>query len=292
MVVNLAKHRWAFFMILFSCLFLPFIFKSESIKEKIKPERVEQKTLQGEYLSWEEVNKLFPKYAKATLVDLDTQMKFHIQRRGGSYHADVQPLTADDSSIMKKIYGGEWSWKRRAAILQLDNGRMIAASMNGMPHGSGAIPNNNFPGHFCVHFRDSTTHGSRKSDWGHRIMIWKAAGILDRELKLLEPEDIIRVFVVAMDQGESKIAGKVMSGGKEDELSLAVAEIKYIRIDKIEKKEDNLYRVGIRLALKGSSREYLKNVEVKFLQKDGAWLIDYGFLRRSLRSPQNLKAFL
>jgi len=169
---------------------------------------------------------------------------------------------------------------------------MIAASMNGMPHGSGAIPNNNFPGHFCVHFRDSTTHGSRKSDWGHRIMIWKAAGILDRELKLLEPEDIIRVFVVAMDQGESKIAGKVMSGGKEDELSLAVAEIKYIRIDKIEKKEDNLYRVGIRLALKGSSREYLKNVEVKFLQKDGAWLIDYGFLRRSLRSPQNLKAFL
>lgn len=291
MVVNLAKHRWAFFMILFSCLFLPFIFKSELIKEKIKPELVEQKTLQGEYLSWEEVNKLFPKYAKATLVDLDTQMKFHIQRRGGSYHADVQPLTADDSSIMKKIYGGEWSWKRRAAILQLDNGRMIAASMNGMPHGSGAIPNNNFPGHFCVHFRDSTTHGSRKSDWGHRIMIWKTAGILDRELKLLEPEDIIRVFVVAMDQGDNKIAGKVMSGSKEDELSLAVAEIKYIRLDKIEKKEDNLYRVGIRLALKGSSREYLKNVEVKILQKDGAWLIDYGFLRRSLRSPQNLKAF-
>lgn len=291
MVVNLAKHRWAFFMILFSCLFLPFIFKSELIKEKIKPELVEQKAIQGEYLSWEEVNKLFPKYARATLVDLDTQMKFHIQRRGGSYHADVQPLTADDTSIMKKIYGGEWSWKRRAAILQLDNGRMIAASMNGMPHGSGAIPNNNFPGHFCVHFRDSTTHGSRKSDWGHRIMIWKTAGILDRELKLLEPEDIIRVFVVAMDQGESKIAGKVMSGGKEDELSLAVAEIKYIRIDKIEKKEDNLYRVGIRLALKGSSREYLKNVEVKILQKDGAWLIDYGFLRRSLRSPQNLKAF-
>ncbi|ABI69726.1 hypothetical protein [Syntrophomonas wolfei] len=291
MVLNLAKHRLAFFMVLFSCLFLPFIFKSESIKEKIKPELVEQKAIQGEYLSWEEVNKLFPKYARATLVDLDTQMKFHIQRRGGSYHADVQPLTADDTSIMKKIYGGEWSWKRRAAILQLDNGRMIAASMNGMPHGSGAIPNNNFPGHFCVHFRDSTTHGSRKSDWGHRIMIWKTAGILDRELKLLEPEDIIRVFVVAMDQGDNKIAGKVMSGSKEDELSLAVAEIKYIRLDKIEKKEDNLYRVGIRLALKGSSREYLKNVEVKILQKDGAWLIDYGFLRRSLRSPQNLKAF-
>ena len=291
MVVNLAKHRLAFFMILFSCLFLPFIFKSESIKEKIKPERVEQKVLQGEYLSWEEVNKLFPKYAKATLVDLDTQMKFRIQRRGGSYHADVQPLTADDTSIMKKIYGGEWSWKRRAAVLQLDNGKMIAASMNGMPHGSGAIPDNNFQGHFCVHFRDSTTHGSRKSDWGHKIMIWKAAGVLDRELKLLEPEDIIRVFVVAMDQGESKIAGKVMSDGKEDELSLAAAEIKYSQIDKIEKKKEKLYQVDIRLALKGSSREYSRKVEVKVLQKDGAWLIDYGFLRRSLRSPQNLKAF-
>ena len=39
---------------------------------------------------------------------------------------------------------------------------------------------------------------------------------------MLEPE-ILSGFVVAMDQGKQN-SGKVMSGGKEDELSLAVAK--------------------------------------------------------------------
>ena len=55
--------------------------------------------------------------------------------------------------MMKKIYHNQWSWKRRAIIVLIDH-QMIAASMHGMPHGAGALQND-FPGHFCVHFSGS-----------------------------------------------------------------------------------------------------------------------------------------
>ena len=53
---------------------------------------------------------------------------------------------------MKTIYQGKWSWQRKAIIVELEDGRRLAASMHGMPHGAGAIRGNNFNGHFCVHF--------------------------------------------------------------------------------------------------------------------------------------------
>ncbi len=72
---------------------------------------------------------------------------------------------------MKMIYGGKWSWKRKAIIIELDNGRRIAASMNGMPHGGGAIRENKFYGHFCIHFKDSKTHVTGNIDMAHQIMV-------------------------------------------------------------------------------------------------------------------------
>jgi hypothetical protein len=98
-----------------------------------------------------------------------------VQRRGGSKHADCQPLTAEDTAVMRKIYGGQWSWARRAIVVSLD-GKHMAASMNGMPHGAGAIKNNDFDGHFCIHFLNSRTHESNKLDSAHQAMVKKAAG--------------------------------------------------------------------------------------------------------------------
>ena len=94
--------------------------------------------LQIEMLPWEKVYKILPKYSKFTVLDVETGKMFHVQRRAGSRHADVQPLTPKDTSIMKKIYGGKWSWKRRAIIVIHDD-QWIAASMHGMPHGAGAL---------------------------------------------------------------------------------------------------------------------------------------------------------
>ena len=74
---------------------------------------------------------------------------------------------------MKSIYGGSWSWRRRA-ILILYNGHVYAASMNGMPHGTTTI-SNGFDGHFCIHFKNSKTHGTKKVDPDHQSAVTSAS---------------------------------------------------------------------------------------------------------------------
>ena len=115
-----------------------------------------------EMLPWKKVNAILPNQSKFEIIDVESGLVFKVQRRAGSQHADVQPLTKEDTQIMKKIYQNQWSWKRRAIIVLIED-QMIAASMHGMPHGAGALPNN-FPGHFCVHFSGSITHRLKNED--------------------------------------------------------------------------------------------------------------------------------
>ncbi len=129
----------------------------------------------GELISWSKASQIFALYDRAMITDVNSGLSFWVQRRGGSKHADCQPLTAADTAIMKKIYGGQWSWERKAIVVTVD-GRHLAASMNGMPHAAGAIKNNNFDGHFCIHFLDSRTHGTNQLDTAHQSMVRKAAG--------------------------------------------------------------------------------------------------------------------
>lgn len=129
----------------------------------------------GELISWDKAKNIFAMYDYAVVTDVRTGISFKVQRRGGSKHADVQPLTAADTAKMKQLYG-QWSWGRRAILVTV-NGRTMAASMNGMPHGAGAIKGNNFPGHFCIHFLGSRTHGTNSLDPDHQYMVRVAAGI-------------------------------------------------------------------------------------------------------------------
>lgn len=129
----------------------------------------------GVLIPWDKAKVIFSIGDIATITDVDTGLSFQVQRRGGSNHADCQPLTAKDTKIMLENYGGQWSWARRAIVVTVD-GHHMAASMNGMPHGAGAIQNNNFNGHFCIHFLNSKTHESNKICPIHQAMVRKAAG--------------------------------------------------------------------------------------------------------------------
>lgn len=162
-----------------------------------------------EMLPWKEVNHFLPKYSKFKVMDVETGKQFQVQRRAGSEHADVQPLTLKDTKIMKRIYKGKWSWKRRAIIVAY-NDRWIAASMHGMPHGGGALKNN-FPGHFCIHFFGSTTHGSHSMDLAHMLMTLRAAGKLDAYLCQANPYEVIEAFIVGLKQQDEKILSEVSS---------------------------------------------------------------------------------
>lgn len=151
----------------------------------------------GDLTAWPEVDTVLPKKARFQIVDLETGLTFRVQRRAGDQHADVQPLTREDTKTFKKIYNGKWSWNRRAVLVKTDD-RVIAASMNGMPHGRGSL-RNGFPGHFCVHFYGSTTHRSQHVDLLHHLMIYKAAGRLDDYFRQLSPFDLIDVFIATFN---------------------------------------------------------------------------------------------
>lgn len=125
---------------------------------------------------WTVVSKAFPRGAVATVTDVDTGITYQVKRTGGSNHADVQPLTAKDTAKMKQAYGGYWSWTRRAIIVRV-NGYVFAASQNGMPHGNQTIYDNNFPGHCCIHFKNSRTHGTNRVDEAHQSAVLKASKV-------------------------------------------------------------------------------------------------------------------
>ena len=163
----------------------------------------------GKLLPWDEVNRRIPNKTKITILDMETGLSFRAQRRAGNSHADVQPLSKKDTEIMRRIYGGKWSWNRRP-VLVITERESIAASMNGMPHGGDGIPHNNFSGHFCVHFRNSTTHKSRTTDAAHQAMIFRAAGKISSYLESLNPAGLAELYVAALNQQDLDLIKKLV----------------------------------------------------------------------------------
>lgn len=240
----------------------------------------------GSFISWDETKEYFPNYSGATVIDIETRKQFNIQRRGGSNHADVQPLTAEDTATMKQIYNGEWSWKRRAIIVVMENGMKIAASMNGMPHGQGAIKGNNFNGHFCIHFLGSKTHESNKVDLAHQMMVWKAADVVASQVKALEPERTLELLFTAIDQGELQLAAGLLSGEKTDGAILELfRDYDYVKTFSITKLTDDTYEVGVLLGYDGGRKQTRKVIPVKVEKKDSGWKIDVSSVVMLLQQP-------
>lgn len=149
-------------------------------------------------LPWfSKVSSVFAVGKVATVYDIKTGLSFKVKRTYGHNHADCEALTAKDTATMKKIFGGSWSWERRAVIVTVGSTK-IAASLDGMPHagldkysanttvssrsggfGRGenldAVKGNNMNGHFDIHFYGSRTHGTNRTDSQHQKMVKVAA---------------------------------------------------------------------------------------------------------------------
>ena len=167
----------------------------------------------GQLEPWDSVKHHIRKYDIVTVTDLESGISFRAQRRAGSRHADVQPLTKEDTKRMKEIYGGRWSWNRRA-ILVRHKDKVYAASMHGMPHGGDGIPDNGFSGHFCIHFLGSTTHRSKETDLHHQLMVYKAGGELERIIGQAAPEQLADLFLAALQMQDRAVLQKVFPGIK------------------------------------------------------------------------------
>lgn len=181
-----------------------------------------------EMLSWKKVDQIIPNKTKFTVIDVETGKQFNVQRRAGRKHADVQPLTNKDTQMMKEIYNGKWSWKRRAALVLIDD-QLIAGSMHGMPHGAGALKNG-FPGHFCIHFSGSTTHRSKNPDFSHELMILKAAGKLDEYMNGAGPDEVIEVFAESINQEDLSLFRLATSRNGQKRLEEVIQQIEHIAL--------------------------------------------------------------
>ncbi len=153
----------------------------------------------GELLDWfKEAQYVIPINADFKIVDLATGKSFNARRTVGSGHADCEPLTAQDTAIMKEIWGGTLNWNKRSVLVKTKS-RTIAASMSGMLHagnenapggqwtdwrsdnyGAGEnydyVKGNNAHGHFDLYFYNSIGHSSPTTNATHQKNILRSAG--------------------------------------------------------------------------------------------------------------------
>jgi len=214
-------------------------------------------------LSWDMINERLPRYSKFTIMDIETGKQFNVQRRAGSQHADVQPLTTEDTKIMKDIYEGKWSWRRRAVLIMVED-QWYAASMHGMPHGAGALANN-FPGHFCVHFLGSTTHKTDKMDFSHKLMVYKAAGQLTEYLEQLNPNDVAKAFIAGIKEQDTMILQSIST---KPDWSSELTMIENIKIIDMKELEHEDYEQELQVNLSIDCNVYVKNEKSRRVRKE------------------------
>ncbi|MEW6243457.1 MAG: hypothetical protein AB1497_04170 [Bacillota bacterium] len=227
----------------------------------------------GEPVSWRDALRLFTKKSVAQVVDLQTGKRFSVRRYGGSYHADVEPVTAPDAAVLFEIYGG-WSWRRRPILLLID-GRRIAASMNGMPHGDQDIMKNDFPGHFCIHFDGSTTHGSRLHDIAHQAMVDKAAGTLLLRLERAGPREVAELYLALINEKDTGTLRLLCTSASLDWLT---ANVDYLRVlglgEPVETEEGVNITADVLVRFeKGGSSRRTKLPVILGLTPGGRWVV-------------------
>lgn len=142
--------------------------KLDSSSAKKRPEVIEM-----DWYKSDVSDLVYKRGGTAKIIDCRTGTVINIRRVGGSNHMDVEPLNSEDTAKLKKIYGGSWSWHRRPVILIAD-GKYIAASINGMPHGAEISTSNGFDGQFCLHTTNSKTHETDRVDSAHQDCIEEA----------------------------------------------------------------------------------------------------------------------
>lgn len=125
------------------------------------------------------------KYQSFEVIDVRTGIHWNMQRFGGWWHADVEPMTKADTTAMKDAWGGSFNSSRRPVWVKI-GGKYYAASLMGYVHNNGTIASNGMDGQVCLHFRGSRIHESGHVDEAHQACIIEAftsAAKLDQLIK-------------------------------------------------------------------------------------------------------------
>ena len=134
-----------------------------------------------ELLPWSYVRTFWLRGQVAQITDVRTGLVYSVRNMGNGNHSDVETVTQSDTDIMRRTYGGVWSWATRPIIVSV-NGRHIAASINGMPHAGSTIVGNGMAGHVCIHFQGSRTHnGNQRHTQDHQNAVMEAFNVISSQ---------------------------------------------------------------------------------------------------------------
>lgn len=108
-------------------------------------------------LSFNELNPIVELSEKYELVNLLTNQIYTFTRIGGTSHLDI---------IFETPYPSTLDWSKVPALVKLSDTAYVPASLCEYRHG--------YENHFCLHFKNSKTHGTNKVDPTHLKTIKKA----------------------------------------------------------------------------------------------------------------------
>jgi len=215
----------------------------------------------GEIVLWEEVSPLFPCGTRARITDLESGRTFMAERAGGYSHADVMVPREEDAEVVRELFGGDWSWKRRAVVLRVA-GRKIAASMTGMPqvqYREGRCFDLRFP---------LSGNAGRQDDMSYRIMYCKAAGMLRNMLQEAGPGETVLLLFTAIDQRDWETMKMLLSSTQGLE----------------QKKLDKIIGVSVKSIRETKALCYLLQVSVSF--RTGPYNHSRELMLNLFRDPQ------
>lgn len=129
----------------------------------------------GAIVSWNEVKEMLTVNSTYTVTDYNTGVSFEVKYLGGEGHAEVECATSDDTGIFIESFGNEYNYSKRPVVIDI-NGRNIAASLFGYPHGEDHVSDNNMTGHTCLYFDGSISHVGNVTDIEHQKQIYVASG--------------------------------------------------------------------------------------------------------------------
>ncbi len=111
------------------------------------------KASQVRYANWyTETRAHARKYPYATIYDFNTGLSWKVHMFSLGAHADAEPVSAADTAVMVKAFGGKYTWTPKPVWVVFSDGRVYMATTHDTPHGVEHNTSNNFPGHLCIHF--------------------------------------------------------------------------------------------------------------------------------------------
>ena len=147
----------------------------DSVHIPIGPSLQGTQEIKGSLVRWDTIKTELIVGKSYRVMDYNTGKVFYMTYTGGTNHAEMECTTAEDMAKFLSVFCGVVNYSKRPVVIGV-NGKDVAASLYGFPHGTDTIKDNDMDGHTCMFFQGSTSHVGGIADVEHQRQIYVAAG--------------------------------------------------------------------------------------------------------------------